>query len=80
MAWNSRSRACLALPPAESPSTRNNSPCMGSAQLQSVSLPGRAGPWVIFLRTTVLAARIRRWALLMQISAICSASSVLLFR
>ena len=25
MAWNSRSRACLAEPPAESPSTRNSS-------------------------------------------------------
>ncbi len=30
MAWNSRSRACLALPPAESPSTRNSSERRGS--------------------------------------------------
>ena len=51
IAWKSLSRACLALPPAESPSTRNSSVRDRSCEMQSASLPGRAGPWVIFLRT-----------------------------
>mmetsp|Transcript_7774 Transcript_7774/g.13821 ORF Transcript_7774/g.13821 Transcript_7774/m.13821 type:complete len:245 (+) Transcript_7774:569-1303(+) len=37
----SRSRACLALPPALSPSTMNISDTAGSRLLQSASLPGR---------------------------------------
>ena len=41
MAWVSRSRACLAEPPAESPSTRNSSECFGSWLVQSASLPGQ---------------------------------------
>ena len=40
-AWKARSRACLALPPAESPSTRNSSDLAGSRSWQSASLPGR---------------------------------------
>ena len=36
-----RSRPCLALPPAESPSTRNTSDSAGSRSAQSASLPGR---------------------------------------
>src|SRR5581483_3330210 len=43
-AWNSRSRACFAEPPAESPSTRNSSVTLTSCITQSASLPGRAGP------------------------------------
>ena len=35
-----RSRACLAEPPAESPSTMNSSVRLGSRTLQSASLPG----------------------------------------
>ena len=59
MAWVSRSRACLAEPPAESPSTKNNSPREGSSLEQSASLPGSAGPWVTFLRATFLLERTR---------------------
>ncbi|EWS64571.1 hypothetical protein Y695_02183 [Hydrogenophaga sp. T4] len=40
MAWLSLSRPILALPPAESPSTRNTSLCARSLLSQSVSLPG----------------------------------------
>src|ERR1700687_1344479 len=42
-AWKARSRACLALPPAESPSTRNSSDLAGSRSWQSASLPGSEG-------------------------------------
>ncbi len=52
-AWNSRSRACLAEPPAESPSTRNSSVRLGSWRVQSASLPGSAGPVTTRLRTTL---------------------------
>ena len=69
IAWYSRSRACLAEPPAESPSTRNNSVKLRSCELQSASLPGSAGPLTSFLRTTFFAARKRRWAELIAISA-----------
>ena len=78
-AWNSRSRACFALPPAESPSTRKSSPRPTSVPEQSASLPGRAGPAVIFLRATFFAAAVRCWALRMASSARRSASSVCWF-
>lgn len=42
MAWKRRSRPCLALPPAESPSTMNISVSSGSVDWQSASLPGSA--------------------------------------
>ncbi len=45
-----------------------------SCAVQSVSLPGSAGPDATFLRTTFLAARIRLWALLMHTSASNSAN------
>ncbi len=76
IAWNSLSRACLALPPAESPSTRNSSARIGSWPAQSASLPGSAGPWVMRLRSTFLPALRRRPALLMASSASCRPSSV----
>ena len=41
IAWNSRSRASPAVPPALLPSTRNSSHCAGSLFEQSLSLPGR---------------------------------------
>ena len=41
IAWNSLLRPCLADPPAESPSTINNSHFSGSLLEQSASLPGR---------------------------------------
>jgi len=44
IAWKDLSLACLAEPPAESPSTRNNSVLFRSSLLQSDNLPGRAGP------------------------------------
>ena len=40
-AWLRRLRACLAEPPAESPSTRKSSQRLGSRSWQSASLPGR---------------------------------------
>ncbi len=50
MACVVRSRACLADPPAESPSTRNSSLRAGSWLTQSASLPGSAGPATMRLR------------------------------
>ena len=75
MAWVSLSRACFAEPPAESPSTKNSSPCMASWQEQSANLPGRAGPDVTFLRATFFPARKRAWALFIASSAMSSASA-----
>jgi hypothetical protein len=63
IAWNARSRACLAEPPAESPSTRNSSVRATSWLLQSDSFPGSAGPVVTFFRTTFLALLRRLCAL-----------------
>jgi hypothetical protein len=75
MAWNSRSRACLAEPPAESPSTRKSSLRSGSVEVQSASFPGRAGPWVTFLRVTMRPALSLAWAAPMASSAMRSASA-----
>ena len=44
MAWKRRSRPCLAVPPADSPSTRNSSQRSGCLSEQSASLPGRPPP------------------------------------
>ncbi len=55
IAWNSLSRACLAEPPAESPSTRNSSARIGSCPAQSASLPGSAGPLGDLLALDLLA-------------------------
>ena len=44
IAWNDLSLACFAEPPAESPSTKNNSVLSSSLLLQSASFPGKAGP------------------------------------
>ena len=41
MAWKTLSRPCLALPPAESPSTMYSSHLAGSSSEQSASFPGR---------------------------------------
>ena len=41
MAWKRRSRPCFAVPPADSPSTRNSSQRSGSFSWQSASLPGK---------------------------------------
>ena len=50
MAWNLRSRPCLAEPPAESPSTKYNSDSAGSFSWQSASLPGKPKPSITPLR------------------------------
>ena len=52
IAWNRRSRPCLAEPPAESPSTMNSSLRAGSRSWQSASLPGRDSPSSAPLRMT----------------------------
>ena len=58
MAWNERSRPCLADPPAESPSTRKSSQVAGSSMEQSASLPGRTAlSRPVFLRTRSRALR-----------------------
>ena len=44
IAWKTLSLACFADPPAESPSTINNSHKSGSSLVQSASLPGNVGP------------------------------------
>jgi hypothetical protein len=64
IAWVLRSRACLAEPPALSPSTMKISVPAGSSALQSVSLPGRRSlrPEVAVLRLTSFSA-LRREAL-----------------
>ena len=59
IAWKSLLRACLAEPPAESPSTKNNSAWLKSCCRQSANLPGRAGPWWTRFRATCLAWRKR---------------------
>ena len=58
-AWNSLSRACLAEPPAESPSTMNSSFRSGSSEAQSVSLPGSTATPELLRRSTFCAARVR---------------------
>ena len=75
MAWKFLSRACLAEPPAESPSTINSSDSSRLCPTQSASLPGSAGPDTIRLRSTFLAAFKRRPALAIAISANCNAIS-----
>ncbi len=74
-AWKERSRACLAEPPAESPSTRNSSQRSGSCSVQSASLPGSAGPDVMRLRVTRAAALVRSCALPIANCAIFSPAS-----
>ena len=49
IAWVERSRACLAEPPAKSPSTMNSSAPSAAVEVQSASLPGRRS-----LRTALL--------------------------
>ena len=56
-AWKRLSRPCLALPPAESPSTRKISVLSGSLLLQSESLPGRDPLRSTLLRRTSSLAR-----------------------
>ena len=58
IAWNMRSRPCLADPPAESPSTRKTSHSFGSVAEQSASLPDSTPPSSpLFLRTSSRALR-----------------------
>src|SRR6188768_4028153 len=75
MACVSRSRACLAEPPAESPSTRNSSECFGSLFVQSANFPGSAGPAVTRLRLTCVAAFVRSCAFSMANCAMRSPAS-----
>ena len=56
MAWKDLSLACFAEPPAESPSTKNNSVSFKSSLLQSDNLPGNAGPLKVFFLSTLLEA------------------------
>ena len=75
IAWKFLSRACLAEPPAESPSTINSSDSSRVCPTQSDNLPGSVGPATIFLRSTFLAAFKRRPALAITNSASCIATS-----
>ena len=58
-AWVLRSRACLAEPPAESPSTRKSSEPSRVAPEQSASLPGRRSFFTAVLRLVSFSARRR---------------------
>ena len=64
MAWLRRSRACLAEPPAESPSTMKISEPCAAELVQSASLPGRRS-----LRTALLRAMSFSWRRRMRSSA-----------
>ena len=57
IAWNARLRPCLALPPAESPSTMKSSLLAGSFSWQSASLPGSEETLSGFLRVSSRALR-----------------------
>ena len=57
IAWKRRSRPCLAEPPAESPSTMNNSVNDGSRSEQSANFPGSPPPVSALLRTVSRALR-----------------------
>ncbi|GJE41027.1 hypothetical protein AEGHOMDF_0186 [Methylobacterium soli] len=60
IAWVARSRACLAEPPAESPSTMKISEPAMPAVEQSASLPGSRSLRVAVLRATSFSCRRRR--------------------
>ncbi|SKO12891.1 Uncharacterised protein [Mycobacteroides abscessus subsp. massiliense] len=62
MAWVALSRASLAEPPAESPSTRKSSFSRMSSLSQSVSLPGRTATPLPFFFSIFLTERIRACA------------------
>ena len=77
MAWNWRLRPCFAEPPAESPSTRNNSHSSAVRLEQSASFPGRPPPPIGLLRCTdsrALRAAIRAVAARTTLSTIVFAS------
>ena len=65
MAWVALLRADLALPPAESPSTRKISQFLGSLSEQSASLPGRLmvsrTDFLLVISLAFLAASLARW-------------------
>jgi len=82
IAWKFLSRPCLAVPPAESPSTKKISHFSGSFQAQSDSLPGSPPPDItVFLWTISLAfvaaclawaARITFWTIIFASSGFSS--------
>ncbi len=69
MAWLSLLRPILALPPAESPSTKNTSLCKMSLLSQSVSLPGSTATPELLRFSTFWPAFWRVCAALMASSA-----------
>ena len=76
IAWKSLSRACLAEPPAESPSTRNSSRALGLLADAVGELAGqRRAPRSRVLRSTCCAALARSCALSMASCAIRSPAS-----
>ena len=81
IAWMSRSRPCLAEPPALSPSTMKSSENSGSVLSQSASLPGRLSrPLIAVLRRTCeAAARLASRARAAWITRLAMASPTLLF-
>ena len=68
------SRPCFADPPAESPSTKNNS-ANGPVASQSLNFPGIVARPLPFLRSTILVNFVREIALLIACSAIKVATS-----
>jgi len=79
-AWLTRLRACLAEPPAESPSTMKISAPAAAVAEQSASLPGSRSFWIAVLRLTSFSCRrrMRSSALWMTQSSSLLASAGLL--
>ena len=75
IAWYFRSLACFAEPPAESPSTINNSHRSGSSLVQSANLPGKVGPPVAFFLLTLTFFFARFWAFSIALATIWSPAS-----
>ena len=61
IAWKVRSLPCLAVPPAESPSTKKISVFSRSRDEQSANLPGRPEPERTVLRCTISRALRAAW-------------------
>ena len=76
MAWVALSRASLAEPPAESPSTKNNSFSRVSSLSQSVSLPGNTATPLPLRFSIFFTERMRACACLMASSAIFLPASI----
>ncbi len=77
IAWNLRSRPCLAEPPAESPSTKYSSDRAGSRSWQSASFPGKPIPSSTPFRRVIsralrAASRARAASMILEVMTLAS--------